>query len=174
MQARVLIVDDDPDILTSLTKRLTWIGHDVLTAEDGEQALRMVVEDQPDVVLLDIELPGLGGLDILKRLAEKRSNVPAPTLPEVIVITAFGTIGRAVEAMRLGACDFLSKPFEPDHLSRDRKGRGTGGHHTAGRSSPSGSARTLCVYCGAEPADGAALGDGTTRRRLLGHRALAG
>ena len=117
MQARILIIDDDPDILTSLTKRLTWMGHDVLTAEDGEQALRMVVEDQPDVMLLDIELPGLGGLDILKHLAEKRSSVPTPALPEVIVITAFGTIGRAVEAMRLGACDFLSKPFEPDHLS---------------------------------------------------------
>lgn len=117
MKACILIVDDDPDILTSLTKRLTWMGHDVLTAEDGEQALRMVVEDQPDVMLLDIELPGLGGLDILKRLAEKRSSVPTSTLPEVIVMTAFGTIGRAVEAMRLGACDFLSKPFEPDHLS---------------------------------------------------------
>ncbi len=117
MQARVLIVDDDPDILTSLTKRLSWMGHDVLTAEDGEQALRVVFQDQPDVVLLDIELPGLGGLDILKHLTEKRSAVPAPTLPEVIVITAFGTIGRAVEAMRLGACDFLSKPFEPDHLA---------------------------------------------------------
>jgi DNA-binding NtrC family response regulator len=117
MQARILIVDDDPDILTSLTKRLTWTGHDVLTAEDGEQALRMVGEDQPDVMLLDIELSGLGGLDILKHLAEKRAHVPTPTLPEVIVITAFGTIGRAVEAMRLGACDFLSKPFEPDHLS---------------------------------------------------------
>ena len=75
MQARILIIDDDPDILTSLTKRLTWMGHDVLTAEDGEQALRMVVEDQPDVMLLDIELPGLGRLDILKHLAEKRSSV---------------------------------------------------------------------------------------------------
>jgi DNA-binding NtrC family response regulator len=117
MQARVLIVDDDPDILTSLTKRMTWMGHDVLTAEDGEQALRMVVEDQPDLMLLDIELPDLSGLDILKRLAEKRASVTPQTIPEVIVITAFGTIGRAVEAIRLGACDFLAKPFEPDHLS---------------------------------------------------------
>jgi len=117
MQARVLIVDDDPDILTSLTKRLTWMGHDVLTAENGEQALRLVAEDQPDLMLLDIELPGLSGLDILKRLAEKRSNGVTQTLPEVIVITAFGTIGRAVEAIRLGACEFLTKPFEPDHLS---------------------------------------------------------
>jgi DNA-binding NtrC family response regulator len=117
MQARVLVVDDDPDILTSLTKRMTWMGHDVLTAEDGEQALRLVADDQPDLMLLDIELPGLSGLDILKHLAEKRSNGTTQILPEVIVITAFGTIGRAVEAMRLGACDFLSKPFEPDHLS---------------------------------------------------------
>lgn len=117
MQARVLIVDDDPDILTSLNKRLTWMGHDVLTAEDGEQALRMVADDQPDVMLLDIELPGLGGLDILKQLAEKRSQALLQVIPEVIVITAFGTVGRAVEAMRLGACDFITKPFEPDRLA---------------------------------------------------------
>ncbi|NGZ02993.1 MAG: Fis family transcriptional regulator [Nitrospira sp. WS238] len=117
MQARILIVDDDPDILASLTKRLTWMGHDVLTAEDGEQALRMVGEDQPEVMLLDIELPGLSGLDILKQLAERRSEAPSRPIPEVIVITAFGTVGRAVEAMRLGACDFLTKPFEPDHLA---------------------------------------------------------
>ena len=117
MQARILIVDDDHDILTALKKRLTWMGHEVLTAEDGEQGLRLAAEEQPDLMLLDIELPGLSGLDILKRLAEKRSSVPPQTVPEVIVITAFGTIDRAVEAMRLGACDFLTKPFEPDHLS---------------------------------------------------------
>lgn len=117
MQARILIVDDDHDILTALKKRLTWMGHEVLTAEDGEQGLRLAAEEQPDLMLLDIELPGLSGLDILKRLAEKRSSSPPQTVPEVIVITAFGTIDRAVEAIRLGAFDFLTKPFEPDHLS---------------------------------------------------------
>ncbi len=117
MQARVLIVDDDQDILSALKKRLTWMGHEVLTAENGEQALKLISEDQPDLMLLDIELPGLSGLDILKRLSEKRSSCPPQTVPEVIVITAFGTIGRAVEAIQLGACDFLTKPFEPDHLS---------------------------------------------------------
>lgn len=117
MQARILIVDDDHDILTALKKRLTWMGHEVFTAEDGEQGLRLAAEEQPDLMLLDIELPGLSGLDILKRLAEKRSSVPPQATPEVIVITAFGTIDRAVEAIRLGACDFLTKPFEPDHLS---------------------------------------------------------
>lgn len=117
MQVRVLVVDDDQDILNALQKRLTWMGHEVLTAEDGEQALKSAVEDQPDLMLLDIELPGVSGLDVLKRLAEKRLSVPPQFTPEVIVITAFGTIGRAVEAIRLGACDFLTKPFEPEHLS---------------------------------------------------------
>lgn len=117
MQARILIVDDDQDILAALKKRLTWMGHEVLTAEDGEQALKLVAEEQPDLMLLDIELPGLTGLDVLKLLAEKRSNIPPQVVPEVIVITAFGTIDRAVEAMRLGACDFLTKPFELDYLS---------------------------------------------------------
>lgn len=117
MQIRVLVVDDDPDILSALQKRLTWMGHDVLTAEDGEQALKRAIEDQPDLMLLDIELPGLSGLDVLKRLTDRRSNVPPQFTPEVVVITAFGTIDRAVEAIRLGACDFLTKPFEPDHLA---------------------------------------------------------
>lgn len=117
MQARILIVDDDQDILNALKKRLAWMGHEVLTAEDGEQALRLATEEAPDLMLLDIELPGLSGLDILKQLAEKRSGIPPHIVPAVIVITAFGTIDRAVEAIRLGACDFLTKPFEPDHLS---------------------------------------------------------
>lgn len=117
MQTRILIVDDDQDILSALKKRLTWMGHEVVTSEDGEQALKVVAEEQPDLMLLDIELPGLSGLDILKQLAEKRSSIPTQSIPEVIVITAFGTIDRAVEAIRLGACDFLTKPFEPDHLS---------------------------------------------------------
>ncbi|MBS0153239.1 MAG: sigma-54-dependent Fis family transcriptional regulator [Nitrospira sp.] len=117
MQIRVLVVDDDHDIVSALQKRLTWMGHEVLTAEDGEQALKLAIEDQPDLMLLDIELPGLSGLDVLKRLAERRSSVPPHVTPEVVVITAFGTIDRAVEAIRLGACDFLTKPFEPDHLS---------------------------------------------------------
>lgn len=126
MQARILIVDDDQDILSALTKRLSWMGHEVVTAEEGEEALRLIADDPPDVVLLDIELPGLSGLDVLKRLNDLRTSadtcvgsrpsVATPLLPAVIVLTAFGSIGRAVEAMQLGAFDFLTKPFDPDHL----------------------------------------------------------
>ena len=117
MQAHILVVDDDPDILSALKKRLLWMGHEVSTAEDGEQALKRVTEDQPDLMLLDIELPGFTGLDLLKQLRDRRSIDYAQAVPGVIVLTAFGTIGRAVEAMQLGACDFLTKPFEPEHLS---------------------------------------------------------
>lgn len=117
MPARILVVDDDPDILSALKDRLLWMGHDVFTAEDGEQALKLVTEDQPDLMVLDIELPGLSGLDVLKRLHALRVTEQALTQPGVIVLTAFGTIGRAVEVMQLGACDVLTKPFEPDHLA---------------------------------------------------------
>ncbi len=127
MQARILIVDDDQDILSALSKRLSWMGHEVVTAEEGEEALRLIADDAPDVVLLDIELPGLSGLDVLKRLNDLRTSadtrvgprpaVATPMLPAVIVLTAFGSIGRAVEAMQLGAFDFFTKPFDPDHLA---------------------------------------------------------
>ena len=91
MQARILIVDDDQDILSALKKRLTWMGHEVFTAEDGQQALRLIAEDQPELMLLDIELPDMSGIDVLKHLADKRSTGSLQSLPEVIVITAFGT-----------------------------------------------------------------------------------
>ncbi len=117
MQARVLIVDDDQEILTALKKRLTWMGHEVLTANNGELALKIEMEDHPDLMLLDVEMPNLGGFEVLKRLSERRVPSQATKIPEVIVLTAYGTIDRAVEAMRLGAFDFLAKPFKPDRLT---------------------------------------------------------
>lgn len=123
MEAKILIVDDDPDILSGLRNRLRWLGHDVSTAEDGAQALELLRHDKPDLVLLDIELPKLSGLEVLKQLADprevnqaqvSRGSTPAPV---VIIMTAFGTVDRAVEAMRLGAFDFLTKPFDADRLA---------------------------------------------------------
>lgn len=127
MSARILIVDDDPDILLGLKERLEWMGHHTLTARDGAAALRAIQHDVPTLVILDLELPIFSGIEILERLngrgmprgqragATDARKKDAP-FPPIIILTAFGTIGRAVEAMKLGAVDFLTKPFDPDHL----------------------------------------------------------
>lgn len=117
MQAKVLVVDDDQEIALALESRLRWMGHDVLTAETGEQALVSVAHEAPDLLLLDIELPGMSGIDVLKRLTESAGQNRRKTPPGAIVLTAHGTVGRAVEAIQLGAIDILTKPFDPDHLS---------------------------------------------------------
>jgi DNA-binding NtrC family response regulator len=117
VRTKVLIVDDDQEIVLALESRLRWMGHETLTAETGEQALVSVAQDGPDLLLLDIELPGMSGIDVLKRLTESASQNRRKTPPGAIVLTAHGTVGRAVEAIQLGAIDFLTKPFDPDHLS---------------------------------------------------------
>lgn len=127
MQAKILIVDDDRDILMGLENRLTWMGHEPVTAQDGKEGLRLIKQENPDLVLLDLELPSLSGLDILKQLRESSTKdrpagepggmAFAYTTPLVIMLTAFGTVERAVLAMQLGAFDFIPKPFTGDHLS---------------------------------------------------------
>ena len=127
MSARILIVDDDPDILSGLTERLEWMGHQTFTARDGAAALTAIQDEAPTLVILDIELPLFSGIQILERLHGQRTapdqhmvstaawKRPEP-FPPIIVLTAFGTISRAVEAMKLGAVDFLTKPFDSNHL----------------------------------------------------------
>lgn len=126
MAATILIVDDDPDILAGLKQRLEWMGHHTLTAKDGAEALTVIQHTAPSLVLLDLELPVLSGIEVLERLhgrgpamaqqAEATTEKPRPRIPPVIILTAYGSINRVVEAMKLGACDFLTKPFDPDHL----------------------------------------------------------
>ncbi|MDZ4853891.1 MAG: sigma-54 dependent transcriptional regulator [Nitrospirota bacterium] len=125
MRAKILIVDDDRDILLGLENRITWMGHEPVTAENGKDALRLIEEGDVDLVLLDLELPFLSGLEVLervrnashgKRRTEEDTSAPYTT-PLIIILTAFGTIERAVQAMQLGAFDFLTKPFSADHLT---------------------------------------------------------
>ncbi|TKS61403.1 MAG: Fis family transcriptional regulator [Nitrospira sp.] len=126
MPARILIVDDDPDILSGLKQRLEWLGHQTMTAKDGAEALSAIQQDRPSLVLLDLELPILSGIEVLERLRTEshigfRESLPASDgsqamTPPIIMLTAFGTINRAVEAMKLGACDFLTKPFNLEQL----------------------------------------------------------
>ncbi|MEC4889377.1 MAG: sigma-54 dependent transcriptional regulator [Nitrospira sp.] len=127
MRAKILIVDDDRDILLGLENRMAWMGHEVLTAQDGKEGLRLIEQEHPDLVLLDLELPFLSGLDILKQIRDKSQTRARPgdstglssdhTAPQVIILTAFGTVERAVQAMQLGACDFIPKPFTGEHLT---------------------------------------------------------
>jgi DNA-binding NtrC family response regulator len=112
MKAKILIVDDDPDIATMLEDRLQASDYGTVTACDGVQALEKVEQEAPHLMLLDLDMPRLTGLEVLKRLPKVR---PAEDLP-VIVMTAHGSIETAVEAMKDGAYDFLTKPLDKDHL----------------------------------------------------------
>ena len=109
MKARLLIVDDDVHILAALRERFLARGYQVDTAGDGDAALR-AVRQQPDAVILDLQLPRRDGISVLQRLLEDGVETT------VIVITAHGSVAKAVEAMKAGAWDFLEKPFEAARL----------------------------------------------------------
>ena len=106
----VLIVDDDASARRLLQVRLRALGCTPLMAADGKEALDLLRRDVPAVMLLDLEMPRMGGLELLREL--RLAGIDVPT----IVITAHGSIEAAVEAMKAGSYDFLLKPFDPDHL----------------------------------------------------------
>ncbi len=116
MKGKILVVDDDQDIVTMLRDRLESLGFDTVSAPDGARALELIELESPNLVLLDLEMPRLSGLDVLKRLAQARQTDPSVHDLPVIVMTAHGTIAKAVEAMKEGAQDFITKPFDVDHL----------------------------------------------------------
>ena len=107
---RVLIVDDEAGVRDSL-RLLLKSSFDVHTAEDGQQALNVVDEIKPDLILLDVLMPNLDGMQTLKQLKERSIEAP------VIMLTATNTVRTAVQAMKWGAVDFLGKPFEVEELS---------------------------------------------------------
>ena len=110
--ARILIVDDEPNVRLVFRTALLANNHTLSSAEDGDSALRLLAEERFDLVLLDLQMPGLSGLDLLRKLRELKNDVPA------VFITAHGRIPDAVEAMKLGAIDFLAKPITPDALRK--------------------------------------------------------
>ena len=125
MRAKILIVDDDRDILLGLENRIAWLGHEPVTADNGKDALRLIEQGEFDLALLDLQLPGLSGVEILERVKGASRSAPqtekdtnsAYTTPLIIILTAYGTVEVAVLAMQLGAFDFLTKPFSTDHLT---------------------------------------------------------
>src|SRR3990172_8678273 len=106
----VLAVDDEAGILRLIKLELSSQGFRMITANNGEEALRMAEEQRPDIVLLDIVMPDLTGLEVMRRLRD-RSSVP------VILLTAKGSDADKIRGLELGADDYLAKPFSPEELS---------------------------------------------------------
>jgi len=105
--ARILVVDDDADILSALQDILVDAGHEVLTAADGSEAVNRALTDTPDLVLLDLVMPRFDGMEVMRRL---REPIKTGTLP-VIVITGAGGRGQMMQALAYGACGFIDKPW---------------------------------------------------------------
>ena len=107
---KVLLIDDETEFVTTLAERLELRGFDVRTAEDGEAGLRMVQEREPQVVVLDLRMPGLGGMEVLDRLHRGHASIP------VILLTGMGSTREGIEGMQRGAFDFMIKPVDIDAL----------------------------------------------------------
>lgn len=110
ISANILVIDDEEVIRNACTQVLTRDGHRVRVAESGKQGLAMMKEEAFNIVLLDLVMPGLSGMDLLRRIREDFPDVL------VIVITGYATVESAVEAMKGGAYDYIPKPFTPDAL----------------------------------------------------------
>ena len=108
--AKILIVDDETIMRESLAGWLERDGHAVQTARSGEEALRKCKETHFDILLLDIKMEGMSGLEVLRRVKESDADVA------VVMITAYGSIATAIEAMKNGAFDYMLKPFDPNEL----------------------------------------------------------
>ncbi len=107
---QVLIVDDEPNLRKILSAQLSRDGYDVLTAEDGEQGLQILREHHIDLVVTDLKMPKVDGMTLLREALREDPELP------IVMITAHGTVDTAVEALKIGAFDYLTKPFDKDEV----------------------------------------------------------
>ena len=103
---RVLIVDDEEELVTTIAERLQIRGIQAQIATDGETALKMIEYNPPQVVVLDVMMPGIGGIEILQRMKAQNLQIP------VILLTGYGSTEQGLEGMREGAFDYLMKPCD--------------------------------------------------------------
>jgi nitrogen regulation protein NR(I) len=108
--SKILVVDDESNVLAAFQEMLAGEGHQVLTADSAEAAMSSVESDQPDLVILDVCMPGMNGLDALRAIRQRHAKLP------VIVMTGQGTTSTAIEATKRGAFDYHVKPFEPEAM----------------------------------------------------------
>src|SRR3954469_6314782 len=110
MAPKILLIEDDRSTASALEKVLKADGYDVSLAGRGDEGLAQARSEAFDLVITDLRLPGMGGLDLIANLHGAKPKLP------IIMMTAHGTTETAIEAMKLGACDYLVKPFEADEL----------------------------------------------------------
>jgi len=107
---KILIADDDPNIVKILKDRLSTKGFQVIAAHDGKETLTLMMKEFPSLLILDLQMPKMKGIEVLQEIKKRNLEITS------IVVTAFGTIEKAVEAMKEGAYDFIQKPIDPTHL----------------------------------------------------------
>jgi DNA-binding response OmpR family regulator len=110
--ARVLVVDDEPDTVEILREFLVGKGYEVLSASDGEEALQKLKEERPHLILLDVRLPKMNGLDVLRKVREIDTEVG------VIMVTAVNEVETGRQALQMGAFDYITKPLDLKYLER--------------------------------------------------------
>ena len=110
MKGRLLIVDDEPDMLENCTRILGKAGYECLTVQDPRKAMTLLEAERPDLLLTDLRMPGVDGLGLLRHAHQVDPQMP------VIILTAFASIESAVEAVKEGAFDYVPKPFSVDQL----------------------------------------------------------
>jgi len=111
-QAKILVVDDDPAIVEAISYRLREKGYEVVTAGDGKEGIEKLGSENPEVMILDLKLPRMGGLEVLEKMRKQGDETP------VVVITAYESVKVVVDAIKAGADDFITKPLDIDHLFR--------------------------------------------------------
>jgi signal transduction histidine kinase len=109
-KSRILLIDDEEVVIDSCSQILAGRPYEIASASNGTAGLRLVSEFHPDLVFVDLKMPGISGFDVLKKISEMDSTIV------MVVITGFATVSSAVEAMKKGAYDFLPKPFTPDEF----------------------------------------------------------
>jgi len=124
MKIRVLLVDDEEEFVRTLSERLTLRDYDITASLSGDDALQKIKQYNYDVVILDVAMPGIGGIDALREIKKMKP------LTEVIMLTGHGTVETAIEGMKLGAFDFLMKPCNTEELdTKIKKARARKAEH---------------------------------------------
>ena len=106
MNKKILIVDDEKDLCTILSDALSRDHYRVVTAFNGKTALQLAKKEKPDLILLDIKMPGMDGIEVLRKIKKMKKEIV------VIMFTGYGTLETAREAMKLGAYDYVTKPVD--------------------------------------------------------------